>query len=324
MSLRQGFSFCAAERNSMTYRNFRKKLLESLKASFPEGYQIDTTSITKNNGTQLEAVTVRAEGGILSPCIYLKEYYRLYLLGMDMKEITDQIRELCRHYVPRNIRLEDVIDPEKARNGLVCRLVNTSMNQELLKDCPSIPYLNLSILFYILLDDPLLGPGAVIVKNDDLETWQLSEEELFPLAADNIRRLLPADFLPMDRLLTELRGETDCCAEEGGEGGREGAGEGAGELPLYVLTNSRRTYGAVWMADPGTLRCISDVLQGDYWILPSSVHECMILPVSFRDDRESLAQMVSEINRSALAQEEVLADSVYLFRRETGKLEIAA
>lgn len=68
----------------------------------------------------------------------------------------------------------------------------------------------------------------------------------------------------------------------------------------------------------------SQVLKTRFYVLPSSVHECMILPARLRDDAKSLQSMVEEINATQVSPDEVLADNVYRYSRKAGKLEIAA
>jgi|GEM_PF-128388 len=96
------------------------------------------------------------------------------------------------------------------------------------------------------------------------------------------------------------------------------------EAPLYVLTNESRNYGAYWMSDAKVLAAIGEKLGDDYYILPSSVHECMVVPAVEQWDVENLHEMVCEINETQVMPEEVLADSVYRFSRTDGQLRQCA
>lgn len=99
---------------------------------------------------------------------------------------------------------------------------------------------------------------------------------------------------------------------------------GETHLQMYVLTNTERRYGAVNLLYPEILKAAAGRLNGDFYVLPSSVHECMLVPVSTGASAADLQQMVREINQVCVAPEEVLGDSVYCYERETGKLYLAA
>ncbi len=99
---------------------------------------------------------------------------------------------------------------------------------------------------------------------------------------------------------------------------------GKTHLQMYVLTNTERRYGAVNLLYPEILKAAAGRLNGDFYVLPSSVHECMLVPVSTGAVATDLQQMVREINQACVAPEEVLGDSIYCYERETGKLYLAA
>lgn len=302
----------------MTYASFKKEVIQELQQVLPDEYRVDVLDVTKNNGVKMDGITIRREGSIVSPCIYLKEYYREYRRGVDMKQIIDHIAGFYYANAPENVSFEDILNADSVREHLVCRIVNTERNRPLLQECPHIPYLNLSLLFYIQMDESPLGAGAVVLHRDYLKDWNLTEEELLPLAMENTTRLMPADFMTMDQLLRELRGEERSVSDN------EEVLDSKEQMPLFVLTNTRKMYGAVWMADPMVLKGIAEILESDYYLLPSSVHECMVIPAGARDDVKSLARMVEDINLTAVAPEEILADSVYLYSKDAGELSIAA
>ena len=89
---------------------------------------------------------------------------------------------------------------------------------------------------------------------------------------------------------------------------------------MYILSNTLRSYGAACIAYPHILEMIGEILQRDYYVLPSSVHEVVIVPYSSGLDIRELDEMVREINVTQVAEEEVLSSHAYLYRRSTGAL----
>ena len=89
------------------------------------------------------------------------------------------------------------------------------------------------------------------------------------------------------------------------------------------MKNKEKYFGAAEILLPSVCRKIGEKLQTDYYILPSSIHECMIVPVLDGLTPEGLHELVKEINEEHVAQEEILGDSVYLYTRSGGLLTIA-
>ena len=92
---------------------------------------------------------------------------------------------------------------------------------------------------------------------------------------------------------------------------------------LYVITNSRSNRGASAVCCPGVLGEASELLGGDFYLLPSSIHEMIAVPAQLAGSGERLGGMVREINRTVLSEEEFLADTVYFYRAAEGRLVCA-
>ena len=126
--------------------------------------------------------------------------------------------------------------------------------------------------------------------------------QLYQDARQNALRLLPAELDSMTDVIRELTDGMDELEDMG--------------VPMYVLTNKRRTQGAVCILYEGILwecyKCIGE----DYYILPSSVHEVILLADTGEEDIQLLKRMVREVNATQVLPEEVLSDSVYYFDRE--------
>lgn len=306
---------------SMTYEEFKKQSVDLVSGKLGDQYTVRIFQVKKNNGLVLDNLCIRREGDVISPCIYLQYYFGRVMNGLSVEDAADEMIAYYQVSLPKHFDPEKYFANENIRRHLACRLVNTKRNSEFLKNSPHVDFLDLSLVFYLLFDDEEIGSGAITLRNENLEDMGIMEDELLPLAMENMQRMLPADFMTIGQLIRELRMRRDMT-----EGKIFDSPEDEDEdmgTPLYVLTNSRRSFGAVWMSDPDTLSFIGEHLEDDYYILPSSVHECMILPASFREDACALMQMVTEINESQVAPEEVLSDNVYFYDRKEGRLRIA-
>ena len=167
----------------------------------------------------------------------------------------------------------------------------------------------MAIVYYYLAESRELGEASILVKEEFLTLWGMDEKTLHKTALENTRRLLPWDFLSMSQMLHDASG-VEFWREEP-------------ELPLYILSNRDKYFGSVWITDPRVLEEIGKELRGDYYILPSSVHECMIVPAALGANVRELQEMVQEINETQVEPEEVLADTVYRYDSRKKRLEAA-
>lgn len=81
--------------------------------------------------------------------------------------------------------------------------------------------------------------------------------------------------------------------------------------PMTVVTNERTVNGASALFYPGMLDQIGQSMKGDYFILPSSINEVIVVPDDGSLGPRELKEMVNEINHTQVAPEERLTDEVY-------------
>ena len=100
----------------------------------------------------------------------------------------------------------------------------------------------------------------------------------------------------------------------------EKIGGGTEKLPLYVLTNAKMFLGAACVFYPEVLSSIGNAVQTDYYILPSSIHECIILPASSGYSREELEEIVRQVNEAQVPEQEILSNHVYFYDKAAEKM----
>lgn len=293
----------------MNYEEFVCRVQAEVKARIGEGARVERRRITKNNGVELEGLAIRREGEKISPMIYLEEYFALCKRGMATSQITEDILQLYERSlenIPKDTRF--YTDFERVKKGLACRLINYEKNREQLREVPHICCLDLALVFYYVMEEQEMGRGTILIYNSHLEMWGITKEKLCEAARKNTPELFPPEFAGMEEIL--------------GEAFREREGEEEDRLPMYVLTNRERRFGAVNILYDGVLAEIAEKLQDDLYILPSSVHECIIVPRCVSSSQEELEEMVRSINCTQVLPEEVLSDHVYCYEREEHRLRM--
>ena len=103
---------------------------------------------------------------------------------------------------------------------------------------------------------------------------------------------------------------------------RERTRYGCREHPVYILGNTKNLYGSSSLLYEGVAEWCREKLGEDYYVIPSSVHELLLLPQRSCPDPGRVRQMIGEINCRHVKPEDVLSDSLYRYRRKMGILEM--
>lgn len=296
----------------MTYETFIEELLADLTLRFPKDTSFHIRRILKNNSLSMDGLIITTPSVNISPTIYLSQYYEEYVAGNSISKICDDVVACYeQHKVTQSIDISFFTDFSQVRDNIIFKLIHTESNQELLQDVPHLPYYDLSIVFcYFLSDDACQvtskeSNATILIRNEHLAYWDQTADSLFALAKKNAPRLFPPQVQRLPELLTEIWedwSDTDMSVEELSE-----------QIPLYVLTNNSRFLGASVLLYENVLEQCAHHLGTRFYIIPSSIHEILILPLSTEYDVDTLNEMVREVNHFHVAVDEVLSDHVYLY-----------
>lgn len=286
----------------MTYYQFIQAVERKLKEEVKDSVSVCVYTAEKNNGTVRKGITLSREGINISPIIYLEEYFERFKRGSSLEYITAEIlrlyQEVCFYKPWKEKNLEDY---EEIKDRIVYRLINREANEKMLKDVPFVPYLDLAIVFYVLLEVNRFGTATMAICNEHLKIWKISEKELFRQAEKNTSVLLRDEFQTMSAVIEELTSQ-EILSEE--------------EDVMYVLSNQIRSYGASAILYQGRLEAIGMYLKSNYYVLPSSVHEVIVIPENEAMGIQSLSAIVQEINQTQVQEEEVLSNHAYYYDRK--------
>ena len=294
----------------MNYQQFieevERRVKEKIKGN--ETITVYIHTAVKNNGNERKGITVSEKGIHISPTIYLEEYFQQFQEGKPIEKIVEKILQLyeevkCSHPCEESL----LQNYEELKGKFACKLIHRGKNEKLLNDIPYVPWMDLAIVVFVLLEVSPYGTATVLVRKEHLEIWGLTEAQLFDEAKKNTPILLPYQFCPMRKLLREI------CPYAVDEGEEE-------EESLYVLSNKLRSFGAASMLYEGILEKVGQKLGENYYILPSSIHEVIVVPESKSPVKQDLEEMVREINETQVEEEEVLSDRVYYFSRKENRL----
>ena len=290
----------------MNLSEFAQDLCRKTGERLGEDYHVELKEIRKNNGVTLQGMMISSREGNVVPTIYLEDFFYAYQEGMPFEEIM----EVYGQGVPaEHIDMGFFKSFEKVRDRICCKLVRRDGNEELLKDVPYVEFLDLAVCFFYAFRNESLGEGSILIHNSHREMWGCTTEELMELARKNTPELSPWQCLTMEEVLKELEPEETVLQES------------AGRIPMKILTNSRRQNGAACLIDSQLLETIAQQENADLYILPSSVHEVILLREGDEEPGE-LRAMIAYVNKTQVAPEEVLSDSLYRYNRQKKSVEI--
>lgn len=298
----------------MVYETFQESITTKLKDRLGDGYMLLLQKVPKNNGLILDGLSIRPKDQAAAPIIYLNQYYERFKKGTSMEDLVDEIAEIYRmNSGIIHVDFSILNDFEKLKDKVFFRLINTNANKALLTDLPSIPYLDLSIVFYLQLGQNEFGQMTALIHNRHMDTWKVTTDQLYMLALANMPRMLPADLKSMLQVIKDIaKARLEDDYKEGMIEKLLPAHEGA---PLYVLSNSSGINGAGAMLYPGELKNFANLMDRDLVILPSSIHEVLLLPYDTTVDYTELHNLVVFVNENEVPPEDVLSDHIYFYSR---------
>lgn len=292
----------------MDYQEFKRIFMELLQEKFEGEVDITCEQIPKNNGILWDAMILNKKGEHISPVIYIQEYFEFWKRGVTIEQLAEKILWGYEQYEP-DVRMTKEIfrDYEKLKYHIYYKNVNYERNRKQLKQLPHRRILDLAMIFYYQVESSRY-PATITIQKEHLEGWGISLDELEKNARKYTYLEKPAEFLTIEDL-THLEMEND--GEEADE-----------ELPMYVLTNKQKQFGAGVIFYPGIMEQAANLLGDHFYILPSSIHECILIPGEGNYTREELVDMVTEINENHVDPREVLADQVYYYLKKDKKIYI--
>lgn len=326
----------------MHYDHFVNYIKNTFEQLMGPDVPVNVEPVLKNNNVHLDALTILPKGACISPTIYLNDYYTQYQNGTSMNAIIREISDVYESTRDNFDFDKDILlNFSSARNLIAFKLVNRQTNSHLLQTVPFVPYMDLAIIFYLLLDSDHYGNATAIITNEHMAYWKTDPDVLYELAVHNTPRLLPVNFLSLEQqmrflIIEDLKQEArqlrqkEHISEKGilSDQTIEMMADdlmleytGIPDRPtMYVLTNSNRCNGAAVILYEHTLKQAADVIGGNFYVLPSSIHELILLPDEDGVDVRSLQEMVCEINDQDVAITERLSDNVYFYDVESDEL----
>lgn len=293
----------------MNYETFETTMKELFEDVIGADINIASVRTRKNNNTLYRGITLKAPGKNIAPTLYLEDAYQAYRSGIP---ISDIFKKLYHIYESRPLPRTDInefLDFENVKEKIVYKLVNYEQNTDLLNEIPYISYLDLAIVFYLLLDVSDNSISSMMIYNDHLSIWGVDTATLYSYAKENTPKLLPASIQSMTDVVGKI--DAELIPDDF-------------DIEMFILTNTYYNLGAGCILYDNILRTLGSCLHENFYILPSSTHECIIIPQSKAGSNMEMREMIREVNQAVLDPRDVLSDHPYYYDLLKETIEIAA
>ena len=292
----------------MMYEKFKEKMKNVIEEYFEDVQAIEDTRIKVNSKSE----HLILKKGSVCPSINLETEYEVYKEMQDDEAYIKRILNIIKKSFEDAKKFEFDFDSETVTDKITFQLINAEKNRELLERVPHKKFLDLAIIYRILLSCDDEETTSAVINKEMQQKLGLTDENLFTMAASNTLKTNPPQFFDMYnpfemKSFDDIR---DIDLEE-----REN------DIPTFVLTNKAKVYGAGSMLYVENLHKLAKVLDSDLIILPSSIHEVIALPENKTNINE-LRYRVRSINDTERNESEILSYRLYRYSRETKRITI--
>ena len=302
----------------MDMKEFIEEMKTEVRKYLPDDVKediiIDDVEVVKMNDQKLHGLTFRIPGSDAAPTMYVDDMYRAYEDGADVSVLAGNLTGM--YEASRNAVKPPEVDLsyDAVKDNLTVRLLEKKRNIEFLS---SMPYVSvghgLAVIADINMDQGRGGEWRIAVNNGVLESLGVDKDQLFADAMASaviydppvLTDMSNALFSPERINLLEM-GEPIAPEEVGG---------------MYVLTNESGSLGAATLFYPDVKEKAAELLGTDYYILPSSCHEVILVPDTAGIEAKDLCDMVKQANRTVVEEKDILSDNVYHYSRDERRLD---
>lgn len=294
----------------MNFEEFMAWVKENITSKdWKETSQIEISVVKKNNGVSATGLFIRENGQDVSPILYLDDYYIHYQNGELLENVIRNIRaDYDKKVQMAAVKIPNLQEFENIRGRVIYRLVNYEKNKEILEDCPHIRLYDLAITFRWVARIDDVGVSTSLITNKQVKEWGVSVNDLVLAARQNTPRLFPAQIIDMEEMLAGMVSFILYPSA----------------IPMYILTNEQELNGASALLYGDILKDFANKKGADMYILPSSIHEVIMIPADRIDDPKKLSSMVHEANTTVVSTGDVLSDSVYYYDRKKDQILVKA
>ena len=292
----------------MDYENFKEIFVDDLRDKLYESgadVRVEVHNVNKLNESY-EAVTVTPEDSNVGVNIGIDKFYEALDNGKSYDEVLDKAVDVVNNGLRQRpeFDIDSLSDYSQMKEKLAMEVVSTETNKEMLETVPHKDIEDMAVVYRFVLSSDDTGRASILVTNQLLDSMGVSPEQLHADAMENAPQIKPVEIKGMSEVMAEMMGVEQA--------------EMLGIIPvgpegeqIYVATVPDKVHGAGVLAYQDFMDKAAERAGGDFFILPSSIHEILIVPDNGKMGLKELEAMVKEVNETQVSPADKLTDSVY-------------
>ena len=301
----------------MVFQEFISTVARRMEERYKEmgqDYSVTITNRERVNRENSSSIVVKKPGQLQQPGIVMNSFYADFSEGKKkMDEIIDQLMKTVEE---ENLGIQlngSYFTKDRILKNIRMELINADRNRELLSHVPHRMVADLAVIYKYIIQDTGEGIIGATLTNHTIAGMGIHEDELFQMAMDNRRENAPYVIGNLEDVIHGLN-ESLGMVETPEEYGLDSF------LDCSVLTSQDGLFGASCILYPEAVKELAAAKGGNFFLLPSSIHEWLVIPdVGIYDGLEDIVRFV---NQNEVGEEEVLSDHVYYYDVQKQELSI--
>lgn len=283
----------------MDYKEFVDWVAEDLRAKFPDAL-VMAQQVDKLQEGSYYGICVKPKESRVGVSLDLAAAYAQLEFGIPYEETLDDIVKDVQTGIRKrpNLSVNNLGDYSSMKEKLMVQVIPMAGNENMLAKIPHTKCEDMAIVYRFVLDINDRGMTSSSVTNSMLDGYGITKEQLHADAVENAAEKFPVKLRNMNEMMAEMMGIAPEMMPEQ-------------EPEMYVVTNNKNVCGASCIFYPGFMEQAAEKIGGDFFVLPSSIHEVLLLPVREPSDIKELESTVREINQAEVEPKDRLSNSVY-------------
>lgn len=293
----------------MDFDKFVQQAREALQSQFPD-MQFDIRSVEKLQGESYTGITMTPAGSNIGATLNMNRSFEAMENGSPFAAVMNNIFIAAEQAIQQMPSYDPhtLADYDQMRGKLVMQVIPTAENQEMLVGIPHRDIEDMSVVYRFQLESTEQGSASILVTNQMLNIFGITTEQLMQDAAEVAPEQHPATIRTMAEVLNEMMGMEIVPPDEAG---------------MWVASIADGVNGAGVIAYPDFMDQAAEKLGGDFFLLPSSVHEVLLIPDHGQMTAQELSEMVASVNASDVQPSDRLSDVAYHYDADARIFETA-
>lgn len=275
----------------MNFNEFTEYAKEHIKDFLPIEYQSAEVRLetVQKTSEQYTGLMVRPEERDSAPVANMEMFYEQYKADEPIGSIMTHMADVIQMEPPSEIDMNVLKDYEQVKEKLFARLSPAEGNETIMADSPHQMQADMLMTYHIYIPSQE-GFLSARVTQQMMDDYGISPEQLHQDAIANTPNIFAPKVQSMMEALTGIPEE---------------------DPQMLVVTNDQGSLGASALFCEGIMDKVSEQMKGNYFVLPSSVHELLAVPDNGNFSRSDLETMVKQANETVVDPVDKLSDAVY-------------